>query len=175
MNLSIKKISILLLIITNFLFIGCHNKDSCFLCEGKGELPCAVCEKGHLELNKCQFCDENGNYEIHDYKSGKRIMSQKDADNNDQLAMYQIALEKEYKNIKSIKLIWHFLQFNQEVSSIRTPSQIEELVQTIKTKINEIRNHIFDKKPFRANESILCNWCYYWEECPAKSTPNPYI
>ena len=45
-------------------------------------------------------CDENGNYEIHDYKSGKRIMSQKDADNNDQLAMYQIALEKEYKNIK---------------------------------------------------------------------------
>ena len=120
-------------------------------------------------------CDENGNYEIHDYKSGKRIMSQKDADNNDQLAIYQIALEKEYENIKSIKLIWHFLQFNQEVCSMRTSDQIVELVQKIKTRIDEIRNHIFDKKPFRPNESILCNWCYYWEECPAKSTPNPYI
>ena len=40
---------------------------------------------------------------------------------------------------------------------------------------NHYKNHIFDKKPFRPNESILCNWCYYWEECPAKSTPNPYI
>tara|TARA_Y100001970_G_C13577620_1_gene529313 strand:- start:103 stop:327 length:225 start_codon:yes stop_codon:yes gene_type:complete len=60
MNLSIKKISILLLIITNFLFIGCHNKDSCFLCDGNGKLSCAVCIEGQLE-EICQFCDGNGN------------------------------------------------------------------------------------------------------------------
>ena len=60
MPLSIKKISILLALIITFIFSGCGNKDSCFLCEGKGNLPCAVCEKGQLEQNKCQFCDENG-------------------------------------------------------------------------------------------------------------------
>ena len=56
MDLSIKKISILLLI-TALSFIGCRNKESCFLCEGYGKLPCAVCD---LEQESCQFCDGNG-------------------------------------------------------------------------------------------------------------------
>ena len=59
MLLSIKKISILLLI-TAISFIGCRNKENCFLCEGYGELPCAVCEIGKLEQESCQFCDGNG-------------------------------------------------------------------------------------------------------------------
>ena len=59
MLLSIKKISILLLI-TAISFIGCRNKENCFLCEGYGKLPCAVCETGKLEQESCQFCDGNG-------------------------------------------------------------------------------------------------------------------
>ena len=59
MDLSIKKISILLLL-TAISFIGCGNKENCLLCEGYGELPCAVCETGKLEQESCQFCDGNG-------------------------------------------------------------------------------------------------------------------
>ena len=60
MNLSIKKISILILLIINFLFIGCDKKENCFLCDGYGKLSCAVCEKKELKEKKCQFCDGNG-------------------------------------------------------------------------------------------------------------------
>ena len=32
----------------------------------------------------------------------------------------------------------------------------------------EINNAIFEAK-----KSLLCNWCYFWEECEVMSTPNP--
>ena len=31
------------------MFIGCGNKENCFLCDGYGKLPCAVCEKNELK------------------------------------------------------------------------------------------------------------------------------
>ena len=36
--------------------------------------------------------DDYGNWKIHDYKTGKRIISQKEASNNLQLGIYQVGL-----------------------------------------------------------------------------------
>jgi RecB family exonuclease len=116
--------------------------------------------------------DGNGNFEIHDYKTGKRIMSQLDADKDGQLATYQIALNKKYDNIKSVTLKWHYLQHNKIISSRRTDAQLKKLIDQIKFNIDQIREYIDKKNEFQPNESILCNWCYYWEECPAKSSTN---
>ena len=41
--------------------------------------------------------------------------------------------------------------------------------------IDIIRNHINKDVEFGPKESILCNWCYYWKECPAKSTNNDIL
>ena len=71
----------------------------------------------------------DGQYEIHDYKSGKRAMSQYQADKDEQLALYQIALEQDREHVSKVKLIWHFLQHNQEVQSFRTGTQIQDLVE----------------------------------------------
>ena len=30
-----------------------------------------------------------------------------------------------------------------------------------------------DENNFLPKESILCHWCYLWEECTAKIGPNP--
>ncbi|MDD9880503.1 MAG: PD-(D/E)XK nuclease family protein [Candidatus Marinimicrobia bacterium] len=119
--------------------------------------------------------DGNGNYEIHDYKSGKRAMNQYNADRDGQLATYQVALEQSKSDVSSVKLVWHFLQHNLEVQSARTSAQITQLVNQTKLRIDEIRGHIQNGGAFAPKESILCNWCYYWEECSAKDGANPYI
>jgi RecB family exonuclease len=119
--------------------------------------------------------DGNGNYEIHDYKTSKRAHSQKDADKDGQLALYQIALENEKEDVKSVKLVWHFLQHDKEVRSERTPKQMSALVDDVKKRIDDIRLNIEIGGSFPAKTSILCNWCYYWEECPEQNGTNPYV
>ena len=119
--------------------------------------------------------DGNGNYEIHDYKSGKHAMSQNNADKDIQLAIYQVALQQKYQNVLSVKLVWHFLQHNIQISSSRNSSQINQLVNDIISQIDLIRLNIKDGSDFSPKESILCNWCHYWEECSIKATPNPYV
>ena len=119
--------------------------------------------------------DGNGNYEIHDYKSGKRAMSYHQANKDKQLALYQIALEQNYKNVKSVKLIWHFLQHNIKIESNRRIEEINKLIIETSFKIDNIKKKIQFGEDFLPKESILCNWCYYWEECGAKIGSNPYI
>jgi len=117
----------------------------------------------------------NGNWEIHDYKSGKRALTQNQADKDNQLALYQIGLMSKDKEIKSVKLVWHFLQQGLDVESVRTKKQLLDLSTSIKNQIKNIRSKISNGGEFPAKKSILCNWCYYWEECPAQSGKNPFI
>jgi RecB family exonuclease len=119
--------------------------------------------------------DGEGNYEIHDYKSGKRMLTQYSADKDGQLALYHIALKKHKFDIKSVKLVWHFLQHNQTVESTRDDYQLNQLKNETKFRIDAIRSHIENGSAFNPKESILCNWCYYWEECPIQNGTNPYI
>ncbi|MBU0529886.1 PD-(D/E)XK nuclease family protein [bacterium] len=119
--------------------------------------------------------DGEGNWEIHDYKSGKRALTQIQADKDNQLALYQIGLINKDKEIKSVKLVWHFLQQGIEVESVRTEKQLKDLSISIKKQIDNIRSKMDSGGEFPAKESTLCNWCYYWEECPAQNGTNPFI
>ena len=124
------------------------------------------------------FVDEKGNWIIHDYKTGKRPYNQKEADQDMQLGLYQIGLEKTKKNIKDVLLVWHFLQQSKEnilVYSKRSKSDLEKIVKKIVNLIDEIRLKLFKNEKFVAKKSILCNWCYYWQECPLQEGSNPYL
>lgn len=118
---------------------------------------------------------KHGYFEIHDYKSGKRVISQSQADQDGQLALYQIGLTQIRDPVESVDLVWHFLQKGQEVRSKRSPVQLQLLKENTKLRIDKIRTFVNSRNTFKARESILCNWCYYWEECPAKSGGNPYL
>jgi putative RecB family exonuclease len=119
--------------------------------------------------------DDKGNWEIHDYKSGANVLSQSRVDTDSQLALYEIGLRYHYKNVKTVTLYWHFLQSGIVRKSNRSLRQLSLLVKRIRSIVDEIRNRINHDLSFVPNESVLCNWCYFWEECPAKINGNPYM
>ena len=58
------------------------------------------------------------------------------------------------------------------LSDIDTKSFSNGLIENIK-EIEKTES----EQSYVANESKLCNWCYYWKECPVKngSSPSEYI
>ena len=55
-----KKLIITLLLTAIFLFNGCIKNKDCFLCDGDGKLPCAICVDIITNKENCEFCDGNG-------------------------------------------------------------------------------------------------------------------
>ncbi len=102
-------------------------------------------------------------FEIHDYKTGNSLPSRERFEQDRQLALYSYAIKRTYGFDKEVKLIWHYLAYNQEIHSSRTNKQLEELIQRIKKLIKEIENERY----FPFSKSALCDWCEYKSICPA--------
>jgi putative RecB family exonuclease len=121
----------------------------------------------------------DGTYEIHDYKTSGRLRTQEEVDKDRQLALYHIALERMWPDVKDIDLVWHYLVFGKELRSRRTPAELKTLKQDIMALIGKIESD----GEFRPHESALCDWCAYPEYCPAKKhavltsklAPNKYL
>jgi len=105
--------------------------------------------------------------EIHDYKTGGRLPAQKQMDESRQLALYEMAVRKMWKDTGKVKLVWHFLQFGQELETMMTPQRLEAAAADCVSLIREIE----DCKDFSPNPSALCDWCGYWEHCPERKHP----
>jgi putative RecB family exonuclease len=107
----------------------------------------------------------DGRYEIHDYKTSSRLMSQRAADRDRQLALYQIGIGRMYKDAEDVDLVWHYMAFGREIRSTRTPEELEGLKRDVMDLISRIES----EKNFYPRETPLCNWCAYTGHCPAKS------
>ena len=103
-------------------------------------------------------------YQIHDYKTSAYLPSQEDADNDRQLGLYQIGIQKRWPDVKNIRLVWHYLAFDTELGSYRTPEAISNLIQNTKSLIDEIESI----RDFPPCESPLCEWCEYPDLCPRR-------
>ncbi len=135
--------------------IGIETQDKIILKDGS---------EWHIRIDK--FCkDDEGNYYVCDYKTNSRMKQQEEADNDRQLAMYSIWVNEKFKDVKSVKLVWHMLKFNETVISERNNEQLEklhdEMIETIK-KIQKAEQ----ENNFPANVSKLCEWCLYQDICP---------
>jgi putative RecB family exonuclease len=106
----------------------------------------------------------NGTYEIHDYKTSGYLPTQDEMDSDRQLALYQIGIKERFKDAADIRLIWHYLLFDREITSTRTDVQLEGLKKEIIALIKSIEKDT----AFEPRESRLCNWCEYPAFCPAK-------
>jgi hypothetical protein len=102
-------------------------------------------------------------------------MSQNEANKDRQLALYQIGLTEIFPDVREVKLVWHFLRQGIRREVVKSATDLDKLIDKIKALIDTIKKKEESGGQFPAKESILCNWCYYWEECPAKNGSNPYV
>jgi putative RecB family exonuclease len=117
--------------------------------------------------------------EIHDYKTSGRLPTQKNIDSDRQLAFYQMGVEGRWKDVQEVRLIWHYLAFDAELRSSRTP---EDLRQVCQEAIDLIQKIEMDRQ-FFPREGPLCNWCDYQGFCPKRKhlvtvenlPPNEYL
>ena len=104
----------------------------------------------------------DGTIEIHDYKTGARVPSQKMLDQDRQLALYQIGLAGEYGDDVPFRLVWHYVAKNQTRTSTRTTEELATLRASTMERIDEIQQ----ASEFPPRKIALCNWCEYKTRCP---------
>ena len=104
----------------------------------------------------------DGVIEIQDYKTGRWVPSQKQLDEDRQLALYQIGVAKQYGEEETIRLVWHYVLSGKVRTSTRTPEQLEELrADTI-----GVIDRIGAETEYAPKKNNLCNWCEYKSICP---------
>jgi putative RecB family exonuclease len=105
---------------------------------------------------------EDGTIEVHDYKTSSRLPSQDELDRDRQLGFYQIGVTERWPGAERVKLVWHYLAQGTEMTSHRTPEELEELKEKTLILIREIES----REEFPPRKSRLCPWCLYRGVCP---------
>lgn len=102
--------------------------------------------------------------EIHDYKTSSRLPSRGDVDSDRQLSLYQMGVEGKWKDVQEVRLVWHYLCYDTEIRSSRTPEQLRQ----VRRKTLELIQRIEADRDFAPRESPLCAWCDYQRLCPKR-------
>jgi putative RecB family exonuclease len=113
-------------------------------------------------IDRLDWDDKRNRFEIHDYKTSGSLPSQSDADGDEQLGLYHLAVRSEWPDAENVELVWHYLVFNKEIVSSRKPDDLAALESEIVGRVRKIEA-CTDFPPCR---SALCDWCGYQEICP---------
>src|SRR3989338_4556524 len=110
----------------------------------------------------------DGEYEIIDYKTSRRLPSQEAADMDFQMSLYHMALMRKWPGTDpaKIKLSLYFLKHNEKISSKRSKEALEATREAVLKTIREIEQKIA-KNDFPPVVSKLCDYCAYKPICPA--------
>jgi len=103
-----------------------------------------------------------GQYEIHDYKTGRTPPTQEQLEHNEQLAIYHLSVKQRWPDVKDVKLIWHYVALNKDFVSHRKEEDLKELERRLVDRIQVVEN----ARAFPPRESALCAWCEFRTICP---------
>jgi len=106
-------------------------------------------------------------YEILDYKTGKRMPSEESLTDNLQLGLYAIALRARWPHVapEKIKTTLYFLKHNDSVSVTHTDETLERAKRRVLTTISAIEKAIATNE-FTPTPGPLCNYCGFRPICP---------
>jgi len=105
-----------------------------------------------------------GGVEIIDYKTGSPKKGEKLSQSDKiQLLLYQLAA-KDIFGLEPVKLTFHYLKDNSEISFLGTENEILKLKDEIRKRISAIRKHDFNPTP-----GYMCKFCDFKDICPFKS------
>jgi len=126
---------------------------------------------GYLMTAVLDRLDQHGPgwWSIHDYKSGKRIITTAQAEKDLQMKVYYLALVKTLENAEQVDVVWHFLRHGREVVLENVVWSPQRITTMIRKRIEKIKEREAQPETLQPRESPLCNWCYYWDVCPAKA------
>lgn len=105
----------------------------------------------------------DGALEIQDYKTGARVPTQRAADEDRQLALYEIGVRRRYEHGTEVRLVWHYLQSGVTRVSTRTPAQLDAL----RARTISLIDRIEGEEQFPPKQGPLCGWCEHRSICPA--------
>jgi len=106
----------------------------------------------------------NGSYQIHDYKTGSKPLSQAKADKDLQLALYELGIRQKIGHVTDVDYVWHFLRHDRRVRSNRTAHQLSEMKKGLVSDIHMIDEAIVEDR-FPNNRNHRCRWCEYQHLC----------
>jgi len=108
--------------------------------------------------------DPDGWIAVHDYKTSRNLPTQAEADQDRQLALYQAGVEKMWPGAPGVRLVWHYLRFDERLVSVRSREQQAALLGDTAALVETVES----SRDWPASPSPLCSWCPYWDLCPEK-------
>ncbi|MDR0370123.1 MAG: PD-(D/E)XK nuclease family protein [Candidatus Peribacteria bacterium] len=112
----------------------------------------------------------DGTLIINDYKTGKKLPTEKDKGYINQLSLYAYALRQQYGAEKKIKARLYYLHFGIEDEWDISSDFLTQLIAEYESYTSEIetkrQNYFQTKTPLPPQESVLCSYCEYQSSCP---------
>jgi putative RecB family exonuclease len=114
-------------------------------------------------IDRLDSC-EGGKYEIHDYKTSANLPIRQDLEDDRQLSLYQLAVEKAFPDAREVELVWHYLVFDRELRLRRERSDLKRIA----AEAANLARLIGATSEYPPRESQLCEWCELQEYCPKR-------
>ena len=104
---------------------------------------------------------DDGTYEVHDYKTGRRMPSAQQLRDDRQLTLYEMGVRQNYPDARDVRLVWHYLAHDRELTSARAPVDLARMERSVSSLIE----HIESAEDHPCRRGPLCRWCEYQEMC----------
>ena len=110
---------------------------------------------------------DDGTIEIYDYKTGQHLARVNDLSYQYQMGLYLLSVMENFPDFKNIELVLYSLRHEEAVRCQMNEEMVDVLIEELKQDVVKILDAV-KMNNFPVKESPLCNYCDYYEICPAK-------